>query len=77
MVIIYLRGLFDSVSISFVCLYAIYISNQSISHGKLPDWKSARVTPLKLPSQSSKQIIEMFEDKPAFDDLRGFETGDN
>ena len=31
--------------------------------------------PPKQPSQSSEQIIEMFEDTPAFSGLRGFETG--
>ena len=29
----------------------------------------------KPPSQSSEQIIEIFEDTPAFSGLRGFETG--
>ena len=31
--------------------------------------------PPKQPSQSSEQIIEIFEDIPAFSGLRGFETG--
>ena len=31
--------------------------------------------PPKQPSQSSEQIIEIFEDTPAFSGLRGFETG--